>query len=70
MTTGKTIHLTTQTFVDKVMSLLFNMLFLSFPSKKQASFNFMAVVTVHSDFGTQERKVSLLLLFPHLFAMK
>ena len=27
MTTGKTIALTTQTFVDKVMSLLFNMLF-------------------------------------------
>ena len=26
MTTGKTIALTTQTFVDKVMSLLFNML--------------------------------------------
>ena len=27
MTTGKTIGLTKQTFVDKVMSLLFNMLF-------------------------------------------
>ena len=27
MTTGKTIALTTQTFVSKVMSLLFNMLF-------------------------------------------
>ena len=27
MTTGKTISLTRQTFVDKVMSLLFNMLF-------------------------------------------
>ena len=27
MTTGKTIHLTRQTFIGKVMSLLFNMLF-------------------------------------------
>ena len=30
MTTGKTIALTRQTFVDKVMSLLFNMLSLSY----------------------------------------
>ena len=28
----------------------------SFPSKKQVSFNFMAAVTVHSDFGAQENK--------------
>ena len=28
----------------------------SFPSKKQASFNFMTAVIVHSDFGTQENK--------------
>ena len=39
MTTGKTIALTRQTFVDKVMSLLFNMLsrlVYSFSSKEQA----------------------------------
>ena len=40
MTTGKTTALTRWTFVDKVMSLLFNMLsrFVSFPSKEQAFF--------------------------------
>ena len=47
MTTGKTIALTMETFVSKVMFLLFNTLsrfvivFFFFP-KKQASFNFMA----------------------------
>ena len=58
-TTGKTIALTIQTFVNKVMSLLFNTLsrFHNFPSKEQASFNFMAAVTVHGDFGAQENKV-------------
>ena len=31
----------------------------------------MAAVTLYSDFGTQEEKnLSLLPLFPHLFAMK
>ena len=41
------------------MSLLFNMLsrLVTFPSKKQASSNFMAAVTIHSDFGAQENKV-------------
>ena len=55
MTTGKTKTLSRRTFVDKVMSLLFNMLseFLicSFSSKEQVSFNFMAAVTICSDFG-------------------
>ena len=39
MTTGKTIALTRQTFVGKVMSLIFNMLsrFVSFSSKEQVS---------------------------------
>ena len=66
MTTGKTIALTRWTFVGKVMSLLFNMLSEhvkamtghSFSSKEQASFNFMAAVTICSDFGAQENKVS------------
>ena len=46
MTTGKTIALTRQTFVNKPMSLLFNMLsrfvIHSFYSKEQMSFNFVA----------------------------
>ena len=44
MTTGKTIALTRWTFDGKVMSLLFKMLsrFVSFSSKEQVSFNFMA----------------------------
>ena len=60
MTTGKTIALTRQTFVGKVMSLLFNMLsslVIVFYSKVKASFNFMAAVTICSDFGTPKSKV-------------
>ena len=59
MTTGKTIALTRSTFVGKVTSLLFNMLSVdqSFSSKEQMSFNFMAAVTICSDFGAQENKV-------------
>ena len=29
----------------------------SFPSREQASFNFMTAVIVPSDFGTQEKKI-------------
>ena len=60
MTTGKTIALTLWTFVGKVMSLLFNMLsmfVIAFSSKEQACFNFMAAVTICSDFGAEENKV-------------
>ena len=60
MTTGKTIALTMWTFVSKVMSLLFNMLcrfFIAFLSKSKNLFNFMAAVTIHSDFGAQENKI-------------
>ena len=49
------ITLTRRTFVDKVMSLLFNMLsrlVITFLPKEYASFNFMAAVTICSDFGT------------------
>ena len=56
MTTGEIIALTRLTFVSKVMSLHFSMLSRvghSFSSKKQTSFNFMAAVTIYSDFGTQ-----------------
>ena len=47
MTTGKTIALTRRTFVDKVMSVLFNML----------SRLAVATVTICSDFGAQENEV-------------
>ena len=42
MTPGKTMALTIQTFLGKVMSLLFNMMsrLVSFSSKEQAPFNF------------------------------
>ena len=59
MTTGKTITLTSWTFVGKVMSLLFNMLsrlvvtFL--PRSKRL--NFMASVTICNDFGVQKNQV-------------
>ena len=50
------------------MSLLFNMLSrLVISSKEQAPFNFMAAVSICSDFGAPQNEVSL---FPHLLAMK
>ena len=59
MTTGKTIALTRWTFGGKVMSLLLNMLSrLVIAFLPRASFNFMAAVTICSDFGAQENKVS------------
>ena len=60
MTTGKTITLTRQIFVDKVMSLLFNMLsiwVIIFLPRSKVSFYFKAAVTICSDFGAQENKV-------------
>ena len=69
MTTGKTIALNRQTFVGKVMSLLFNMLsrlVINFLPRSKC-LNFMAAVTICSDFGAQENSLPL---FPHLFAMK
>ena len=62
MTTGKTIALIRQTFVGKVMSLLFNMLSVghSFSSKEQPSFNFVAAVTIYSDFGGPPPKIKSL----------
>ena len=61
MTTGKTIALTRRTFVGKIISLFFNMLsrlVIVFFSKEQTSFNFMAAVTICSDFGAPKNKVS------------
>ena len=60
MTTGKTIALTRQTFVGKVISLLFNILsrfaITFLPGSK--CLNFMAIVTICSDFGAPKNKVS------------
>ena len=53
ITTGKTIALTRQSFVDKVMSLLFNMLSrlaITFLPRSKC-LNFMAAITIYSDFG-------------------
>ena len=59
MTTGKTIALTRQTLFGKVMSLILNMLsrlVITFlPRSKRL--NFMAAVTICSDFGTLKHKV-------------
>ena len=60
MTYGETKALTRWTFIDKVMSLLCNMLSKvghNFSSKEEASFNFMAEVTICSDFGAPKNKV-------------
>ena len=60
MTTRKTIALTLWTFVGKVISLLFNMLsrlVIAFLARSRHLFNFMAAVTILSDFGAQENKV-------------
>ena len=69
MTAGKNIALTRQTFVDKVMSLLFNMLsrLVITSSEEQASFNFMAVVTICSDFGAQENTVTFSIVSPSIY---
>ena len=65
MTTGKTIALTRWTFAGKVMSLLLNMLsrlvitrLVITLTKEQASCNFMAVITICSDFGAPQNKLS------------
>ena len=70
--TGKTIPLTRQTIVGKVMSLFFNMLsrfVIAFPPRSK-HLNFMVAVTIHSDFGAQENSLSLFPFFCPLYAMK
>ena len=59
MTTGKTIALTRQTFVGKVMPLLSSMLsrlVITFLPRSK-SFNFMAAITICSDFGAPQNQV-------------
>ena len=70
MITGKTIALTRQTFVGKVMSLFFNMLFrlvITFlPRSKRL--NFMAAVTICSDLEPKKIKlVTVSTVSPSIF---
>ena len=60
-TTGKTIALTRRTFVGQVMSLLSNMLsrlVITFLLRSKCLFNFMDAVTICSDFGAPQNKVT------------
>ena len=73
MTTGKTIALTRQIFVGKVMSLLFNMLSrlvtVFLPRSKHLLISWLpSPSTVLLD--PKKKSLSLFPLFPHLFAMK
>ena len=73
MTTRKTIALITQTFVSKVMSLLFNMwsrfVIAFLPKNKQLLISrLQSLSTVILE--PKKINLSLLPLFPHLFAMK
>ena len=59
--TGRAIALTRRTFVDKVMSLLFNMLsrlVITFLPRSKLFLNFMVAITICSDFGAQKNNVS------------
>ena len=59
MTIGKTVALTIQTFVGKMMFLLFNMLsrfIIAFLQRSKNLLIFTAAITVLSDFGRQENK--------------
>ena len=70
MTTGKTIALTTQTFVSNMMSLLLNMLPNFFPRSKcfvLFCFDFMVAVNTCSDFGAQENKICHCFHFPPIY---
>ena len=69
MTTGKTIALTRWTLVSKVMSLLLNMvsrLVITFLPRSKASFNFMAAVTICSDFGAQKKSDTVSTVSPSI----
>ena len=59
MRTGKTTALTIWSFVGKwyFCFLICYLVCHSVPSKEQVSFNFMAAVTICSDFGARENKV-------------
>ena len=69
MTAGKTIALTRLTFVGKIMSLLLTMLsrlVITFPSKEQASFNFMAALQKDTLLSIKISKIHQLIDFSGL----
>ena len=74
MTTGKTIALTKQTFVGKVMSLLFNMLsrlVITFhPRSKSLLISWLQSPSAVILEPPPNKSLTLFPLFPHLFAMK
>ena len=74
MTTGKTIALTRRTFVDKVMSLLFNMLsrlVITFlPRSKRLLISWLQSPSAVIFDPPLKKKVWQFPLFPHLFPMK
>ena len=69
MTTGKIIALTRWTFVGKVISMLINMLsrlIITFLTRSKR-LNFMAAITICSDFGAQENEVCLCCQCFHIY---
>ena len=67
MTTGKTISLTIHNLVSKVMSLLFNMLsWFVIAFLPRSKLNFMAEVTVLTDFVAQIKSVSVSTFSPSI----
>ena len=73
MTTGKTIALTIQTFVDKVISLLFNMVsrfvIVFLPRRNCLLISWLQSLS-SVILSLRKESLSLFPLFPHLFAMK
>ena len=68
VTTGETIALPRWTFVGKVMSLLFSMqsrLVIAFLPRSKC-LNFMGAVTICSDFGAPQNKVSVSIISPSM----
>ena len=71
MTTGKTIALTDLCWQSNVSAFNYAIqVGHNFPSKEQESFNFMAAITICSDFGAPKNSQPLFPLFPHLSPMK
>ena len=68
MTTGKIIALTRHYFLSLLFNMLSRLAITFFPRSKHL--NFMAAVTICSDFGAPQNKSCQFPLFPHLFAMK
>ena len=72
MTIGNTIALTADVCWQSDVTLfhMLSMFVMFFSSREEASFNFMASITICSYFGAQENKMSLFPLYPHLCATK